>query len=154
MNVSHCLSSPWPGHERLVGGWMYLTACPLRGPGHDSSVGEWMHLTICPLHGPGSIPDHDRVFRGVFPGWSRSILSQRESAWHRGGRLKSNEPFWVAPSFPYFISRSQLIPRSMMWWGYGYSAKSPYCRSTHWVSVFIECWHDSQSTIRPITSAS
>jgi len=53
MNVSHCLSSPWLGHDRSVGEWMYLTVSPLHGPGHDSSVGERMYPSVHPLHGPG-----------------------------------------------------------------------------------------------------
>ena len=56
MNESHCLSSPCPGHDSSVGGWMNPTVCPLHGPGLDSAVGEWMNLTVCPLYGS----DHDR----------------------------------------------------------------------------------------------
>jgi len=64
---------------------------------------EWMYLTICSLHDPGPIPDHGKVFRGFFPGWSHSAsppwISMAEMCsispqWchttcgHQGGKLK------------------------------------------------------------------
>ena len=47
------LSFQHPRGFLIVGEWMNLTICPLRGQGYDSSVGEWMYLTVCPLRGQG-----------------------------------------------------------------------------------------------------
>jgi len=101
MNVSHYLSSPWPGHDSSVGEWMYLTICPLYDLGHDSSVGEWKWLAVCSLYDlghdssvgewkwlavcslgrPGSIPGRTGVFQGIFP-WlitlCQPVLRQRD----------------------------------------------------------------------------
>jgi len=43
MNVSHCQSSPWPGHDSSVGEWMYLTVSPLYG---RVMIAQWKNECI------------------------------------------------------------------------------------------------------------
>jgi len=61
MNVSHCLSSPWPGSAKLNG-----------------------RMNVCPLCGPGLIPSHGGVFQRIFP-WlimlCQPVLSQGSRKW-------------------------------------------------------------------------
>ena len=85
MNVSQCLSSPWPVfmiaqwenecisvsvlslarvYDSPAGEIMYFTVCPLCGPAYDSPVGEIMYITVCSLCSPSSVPGDDR---GFFP---------------------------------------------------------------------------------------
>ena len=61
MNVSHCLSSP--------------------GPGHDSSVGEWINLTDCPLQAQVMIAqwENECISLSVLPvAWVRIVQWENE----------------------------------------------------------------------------
>ena len=52
VNLTHCLSSPWPGNDISVGELVNLTHClSSPWPGHDSLVGELVNLTVCPFRG-------------------------------------------------------------------------------------------------------
>jgi len=136
MNVSHCLSSRWPGHDSSVRGWMYLPASPPCGPGHDSSVGEWiylavsplhgpgddspveewMHLTACPLRGSGGIPImHFKVFQEMFPwlithteemGAANSLHTHWKDTWN----MKQYSFFCCATLHPLIINMVKVRP--------------------------------------------